>query len=143
MPRDGDDLLAEMRKVREAFDKHYSALRVDTLEEGLNDLYKRMNRPGGFEGGYGSDALECKDALQMCLDRHSWERQKTEGREVDYTPSSDESESAVIAQKAWRKIIRHGRFERLDHDEQKSLSAFSFGGSAVRNRFGLDCWLRR
>jgi len=44
MPRDGDDLLTEMRKVREAFDKHDTALRVDTLEEGLNDLYMRMNR---------------------------------------------------------------------------------------------------
>ena len=52
-----------------------------------------------------------------------------EGRDVEYMPSFDEDESAVIARRTWRKIIRHGHLDKLGHTEQKSLSAFSFGGS--------------
>ena len=124
-------LLNEIKAARQAVETRdgQTQERVAELESSINEILLGMRRPGG-DGGYGDGAIERKDAWQMCMDRHSWEVQKMEGRDVGYTPSSDEIESAIIAQKAWRKIIRHGRLERLDHEEQKSLSAFSFGGSA-------------
>jgi len=126
---DYDDLLTEMKTLGAAFEKGTTGFdrKLAGLEESINELFKRVSRPGA-EGGY-DHGFERKDAIQMCRDRFAWERQKTEGREIEYAPGSDEIEVAVVAQRGWRKILRHGRLERLDHTEQKSLSAFSFGGT--------------
>jgi HK97 family phage major capsid protein len=101
--------------------------KVAELEHSVNELLARAQRPGSdYRGG---EDLERKSAIEMCEWRHGWERQKSEGREIDYVPSSLEIDEAITAQRAWHKIIRHGRLERLSHEDQKSSSSFTFGGS--------------
>jgi HK97 family phage major capsid protein len=126
---DSDDMVTELRKTREVFDKHGTKLdrRVDGLEESINDIYRRVQRPGA-DGGY-EPGVERKDAILMCQDRHSWLHQKQDGQRVDYTPSSREIEDAIAAQRAMRNLIWTGDFRRLSAEDQKSLSAFSFGNS--------------
>jgi HK97 family phage major capsid protein len=123
-------LLREVKSARSAIETRdqQTMLRVDELERSINEILLGQRRPGSSES-YGDDRDIRQSAIEMCQARHSWEIQKVETREVDYAPSGAEIESAIIAQKAWHKIIRHGHLERLDHVEQKSLSAFSFGGA--------------
>ena len=83
MPRggDGDLLMKEMRAVRSTFEEHGTKLvgRVNMLEESVNDIHRRMQRPGGEYGG-GDSAVKHKHATELCLDRKSWSSQKYEGR---------------------------------------------------------------
>ena len=103
--------------------------RVAELESPINDILLGMRRPAGGDGYADDRNLERKSAVQMCVDRHSWQHQKNEGRWVDYTPGSDEIDEAITSQKAWRAILRHGDIQQLDDLERKSLSAFNFGNT--------------
>jgi hypothetical protein len=44
-------------------------------------------------------------------------------------PKSAEIDEAMQAMKAFRAIIRHGQFQRLEPELQKSLSSFSFSNN--------------
>jgi len=110
--------------------------RVDAIEESLaeqkesvNDLYKRLGRPGAEYSADDRD-LEQKSAIEMCCDRYGWQHQRNEGRGfIEFHPSADEIAEAITAQKAWRAMLRHGDIQRLDPLEQKSLSSFAFSNA--------------
>ena len=72
--------------------------RVSDLESSINDILVGMRRPGD---GFGADdrSLERKGAIQMCVDRHSWQHQKHEGRWVEHSPSGNEIDKALNATK--------------------------------------------
>lgn len=129
---DWNGLLREMKALGGAMDRGETktSRRLDTLEASVNDICKRLGRPGGGDCGGGTD-IERKSAIEMCLDRRSWSVNKIEGgRWQDYTPSSEEIEEAITAHKAFKALLHcHGDFTRLDHEFQKSLSAFNFGSS--------------
>ena len=135
MTRDDDDLDAgelamELRKTRESFEKNQTGLdrKVAALEESINDIHRRQQRPGG-DGGY-EPSLARKDAIELCLDRKSWSSQKYEGRRDPYVPGPDEIQQAVDCAHAFKALLRnYGDYRNLNHEEQKSLSAFVFGGS--------------
>jgi len=69
--RGEEDLVTEVQKAREAFEKHHTGLdrKVSGLEESVNEPYKCTGRPGG-DGGYGEGDFTRKDAILMCHDRH-------------------------------------------------------------------------
>jgi len=120
---DEDDLVTEIRKTRESFDRHGTVLdrRIDTLEESLNDVCRRVGRPGGEDSDYGGHDLTRQNAIIMCQDRHHWQIQKTD-EFVEYAPSSDEIADAITAQKACRKIVRHATFGYHDRITVDSLT---------------------
>jgi HK97 family phage major capsid protein len=121
------DLIAELKSAREHFDVRVGK-RLGDVETAVNDIFKRLGRPGADRYDGASDLVR-KDAIQMCIDRHSWEHQKHEGRRLEYTPKGEEIDEAMCAQRAWRAILRHGNIQRLDPIEQKALSSFNFNSS--------------
>jgi hypothetical protein len=127
-PADIGTLLAEIKSARQSLAARDE--RVAELERNINELLLVARRPGSESYADGRD-IEHKSAIQMCIDRHSWQHQKNEGRWLEYTPGYEEIAEAITAQQAFRAILRHGDFQRLDHLEQKSLSAFNFDSGWV------------
>jgi HK97 family phage major capsid protein len=124
------ELLTEIKAARQSIvDRDQKTLdRLDELERGINDILVGLRRLGS--ASYGDDRdLERKSAITMCQDRHAWRNQKNEGRWVDYVPGGDEIDEGIMAQKAWRAILRHGDIQRLDDIERKALSSFTFGSA--------------
>ena len=82
-------LLAEIKKARTAIDQRdgQTARRLLQVEDSVNELFKRANRPGPESGYSGAVVDERKDANELCRDRKSWSQQKYEGRREAYAPS--------------------------------------------------------
>jgi HK97 family phage major capsid protein len=128
---DADELVHELKKSRTAIERGNTALneRVDDVERSINELLVGARRPGAESYGTSRD-LEQKHAIELCLDRKSWSQQKYEGRRDEYVPSSAEIQEAIDCAHAFKALLRNsGDYRRLDHDEQKSLSAFTFGAN--------------
>jgi hypothetical protein len=67
-----------------------NAKRLDLIEESVNELYLRQNRPGG---AVDDDAtFERKSATEMCLMRYADHLPKQDGTTKEYVPSSSEIE---------------------------------------------------
>ena len=124
------ELVAEFQKASSAIAASDSRFdrRLDDFEANLNDVLKRMNRPGGSGEAFerGDDRAS---AIEMCQIRHC-EKQLKIGADKEYAPSSDDIDQAMIARKAFSIALRSGE-DRLDHLQRKSLSAFSFAGSGM------------
>jgi len=81
------ELLAEVKTAQRSLEKRH--LRVDEIDEikdsvgevrdSVNDLYKRIGRPGAEYSADDRD-LERKDAITMCRERYRWQHPKNEGR---------------------------------------------------------------
>jgi hypothetical protein len=135
-----DRLLAEIRSAKAGIETcdQKTIERVDELERSINEILVGQRRPGSHNYG-GTRDLERKSAVQMCVDRHSWRNQKTEGCWVDYTPGSDEIDEALNAMAGWKSILRHGDLQGLDDLERKALSSFSFGSAGWAVPPPLSC----
>jgi HK97 family phage major capsid protein len=121
------ELLAELKKANQR--EGQTARRLSEIEDSVDNIFKRMGRPGS-EGGVDGRELERKHAIELCLDRKSWSSQKYEGRREAYAPSTDEIEEAISCARAFKALLRNsGDYRALDADQQKSLSSFTFGGS--------------
>lgn len=70
-----------------------------------------------------------KDAAEMCIVKHDLAVPRKGGTTADYVPSSAKIEDAIAARRAMKALFRHGDVGRLDPDEKKSPSAFSFGSN--------------
>lgn len=124
-----------VREIRTASDNISAAdtatkAALDEVRSSVNDLYRRLGRPGASAGGFDSD--ERADAVAMCQLRHTEQQPRVTGLATkEYVPSSAEIDEAIIARKAYRSYLRAGGdLSRLDPLYQKSLSAFSFAGSS-------------
>lgn len=125
------DLLAEARQIRadlggvlDTRDTKF-AERFTGLENSINELFKKMHRPGAASSD--DDGDERKLAIDYCILKHDLNAPKIEASAPVYVPSNDEITGAIQACKAIRSLWRHGNVERLDAVERKSLSSFSFG----------------
>ena len=102
--------------------------RFVAIEASINDLFKRLGRPGiSTDGDYDFDR---KSAIDYCRTRRHLTTPKIQADVTpDYMPTAAEIDEAIVARKALRSLIRHGDLKRLDHIETKSLSSFNFGGN--------------
>jgi HK97 family phage major capsid protein len=122
------DLVAEIKSASrniEAGDAR-NAKRLDSIEQSVNELFKRTGRPGGYTDF--SDTDERKDAAAMVIAKHSIDVPRFETTE--YQPSSSQIDEAMLAMRGLRQLIRHGDPNKLSSDVRKSLSAFSFGANS-------------
>jgi len=104
MEFDGDELVTELRKSREVLDRHGTKLdrRVSELGETVDDLCRRMNRPGG-DGGYSAEEVdERKDLVAWLHTKHALATPKNDGGAPAYEPTSAEISDAAVARKAMR-----------------------------------------
>jgi HK97 family phage major capsid protein len=120
-----DDLAAEIRKASQILER--GDARIDAIEGAVNALLLKAGRPG-YSGDYG-DGSDRADAADWCAIRKQLQQPKDDGLQPDWRPTSDEIAGAQTAKKALSKLWRHADFAKLDHVEQKSLSAFSLGNS--------------
>lgn len=134
MGLDLPQLIKEIKEARQGMEGRDAAMaqRFDALttkyqglEEGLDALHVRLNRPGGGAEGFGDRDLVRKSAREYVLERRAMLSPKDDGG-GEYEPRGDEIDSAIAATKALRKVIRYGA-GRLDALETKSLSEFNFG----------------
>jgi hypothetical protein len=80
-----------------------NARRLESIEGSINDLYRKVGRPGA-EGGRDDVTFERKDATEMCKSRHANTVKKVE--EVDYSPSGAEVDEAIAAQRGLKAYLR-------------------------------------
>ena len=99
--------------------------RLDEIEKAVNEVLAQHGRPG-WDGPAPDAQFERKDAIEHCLVRHSLQSPRNEGA-IEYAPTTQEIDEALLARKAIRHIWRHGDERRLDDLERKSLTAFNFG----------------
>ena len=119
--------------MRKALETHSTGWdrKVAGLEDTINDLCRRMGRPGGAEGNY-EPGLERKNAVTMCRDRQSWLHQKQDGQRIEYEPSAAEIQTAIRGAACVARSHSHWRFRPLN-----SRRAEKPVGLPVR-QFGLD-----
>jgi HK97 family phage major capsid protein len=121
-----NSLKGELDVIVDTRDARYIK-RFEQVETSLNDLYKKLQRPG--RGNDPTDDDEHKCARDLCVLKHELDRPKNDGTTPDFIPSHDEVSTAISAHRAMRKLLRHGNLERLDQLERKSLTSFSFGSN--------------
>src|SRR5215471_16676511 len=126
-----NDILKDVRAASANIDSHSTATaqRIAAVEKGLDELYLKANRPGGFGGGDRESDVERKDAAELCRVKHYLDKPKNDGIGGEYVPSSSEVDEALLANKAMRSLFRHGNLDRLDNVQRKSLSSFAFGSN--------------
>ena len=108
-----NDILKDVRAASENIEAYNSktAQRIEAVEKGLDELYLKANRPGGFGGGDRDSDLERKDAAELCRVKHYLATPKNDGG-AEYMPSPGEVDEAVAANKAMRSLFRHGNLDR-------------------------------
>jgi HK97 family phage major capsid protein len=106
--------------------------RIAELERSINELYLKHNRPGSsWHTADAGELDERKDAIGYCKSRRNLAVPKIDaGVSDDYSPTSHEIDEALLARKAMKAMFRHGDVGRLDVQERKSLSTFSFGSGS-------------
>jgi HK97 family phage major capsid protein len=100
--------------------------KLEAIEQSINDLYKKVGRPGGYADDNETDAR--KSAIGLCQIHKSL---VAEGdvNTADYVPSSSEVQAAMRARQGLKALFRTGHIDRLDPEYRKSLSSFSFGNN--------------
>src|SRR5262249_41990616 len=121
-------LVEEVRKAAASMadgDERLRA-RVDTIEKSVNEIYRRVQRPGADNSGTDSGDVR-KEASDFCVLRRHITVPKSDGGNVIYTPSSAEIDDAMTARTALTNLWRLADPNRLEPLQRKSLSSFSFG----------------
>src|SRR5262249_55334086 len=125
-------LVAEIRKASENIAQGDARMnqRLEGIEQSVNELYKTTQRPGAAWETKDESNFERKEAIGLCRNRRALTVPKIDGGvSDDYTPHASEIDEALVCRKAMKALMRYGDPARLDQTFQKSLSAFSFGGS--------------
>src|SRR5215471_7755650 len=127
-----NSLVAEIRKASENITQGDARMnaRLEGIEQSVNELYRNAHRPGAAWETKDESNFERKEAIGLCRNRRALTVPKIDGGvSDDYAPSSHEIDEALLCRKAMRALLRNGDAARLDPMFQKSLSAFSFGGT--------------
>jgi hypothetical protein len=124
LPQLVQEIKLASENIRKTDDANREHLRG--IEESINDLYRKVGRPGGFGGDYDTD--ERKSAIGLCQIHKSL---VAEGdvHTADYAPSASEITAAMRARQGLKQLFRTGHIDRLDPEYRKSLSSFSFGNN--------------
>lgn len=127
------DLIAKIRKARDDLGgildtrDSKSTKRFESIEVSVNELFKKLHRPGAE--GFSENADERKDATEYCVVKHDIQVPKVDGSQPIYVPSPQEIDTAPVARKALKSLLRHGNLDRIDNLEKKSLTSFSLGSN--------------
>jgi HK97 family phage major capsid protein len=108
--------------IRSADDETRRQIRA--VEESVNDLYRKVGRPGGFRDDCDTD--ERKSAIGLCQIRKAMVAEG-DATAADYTPGSTEIQTAMRARQGLKALMRTGNVDRIEPEFRKALSAFSFG----------------
>ena len=133
MGQDLTDILSAVREANGNIDAYGNQTRerIASHDKAIDDLYRKVNRPGGFGGVRDDDLLERKDAEAYCRTRRALTIPKIEANaSLDYSATPGEIDEAMTAKKAMRALLRHGDPSRLEPTEKKSLSSFAFGSNS-------------
>jgi HK97 family phage major capsid protein len=129
MGYDLGDLAAEIRKASQILER--GDARIDQIEASINELFRKVGRPGmGYSETADAD-FERKSATEMCMIRHAERVPKVDGVIKEYSPSNSEIDEAMAARRGFSHTIRHGSAANCDAFVQKSLSAFTFAGTGM------------
>jgi HK97 family phage major capsid protein len=123
----------EIKAARDSLEKGdgRTNARIDGIEQSLNALFKKVNRPGAEAAANDNEVLERKSAIGLCRTRRALTVPKIEaGINDNYEPSSSEIDEGLNARKGLRSLWRHGDVGRLDALERKSLMSLSYGSNA-------------
>lgn len=84
--------------------------RIDQIETGLNDLFKRTGRPGAEWSG---DGDERKSAIGLCQIHKSLVAEG-DATAANYSPGSMEIQTAMLARQGLKALFRTGNVDRLE-----------------------------
>jgi len=121
------DLVAEIKSASRSIEagEVRTNKQLESMAANIDELYRKVGRPGAEWTASDDEVAERKDAIEMCRARHSTKVAKHE--DTEYTPPSSEVEEAICAQRGLTQYLRHGNMDRLQPEFRKSLSSFSFG----------------
>lgn len=120
------DLVREIKQASEAIvaTDENNKQKIASLEASINELYKKVQRPGTFTTTSDESADERKSAIEMCRIRHQLISPKLDvGVAAFYEPGAGEIEEALTARRALKNFFHHGKVENLDATQKKSLTA--------------------
>jgi hypothetical protein len=94
--------------AKSQFEALVTNARIDQIEQSVNELFRKVGRPGlsHYDGGDGT--AERADAIGLCMTKHMLDRPKDDGVAPDYAPSSGEIDEALRCKKAIVKLFRTG-----------------------------------
>jgi len=118
-----DEIRLASANIRTADDETRRQIRA--VEASVNDLYRKVGRPGAE---IGDDGDERTSAIGLCQ-IHKETVTEDDVHTANYVPSSTEIQTALLARKGLKALFRTGHIDRLEPEYRKSLSSFSFGNS--------------
>src|SRR5262249_41506757 len=105
------------------------AARMDALETSINELFKKIQRPGAEAANDNTDKHQ--EAVDLCILKHKLTVPKNDGFGAIYVPSSSEIANARTYRGGLESLWRVGDPNRLvDGDQRKSLSSFTYGNNS-------------
>jgi len=124
------DLVKEIKTASETIAAADEATkrRMEGLEASINELYKKVQRPGPaeFTANDNNADLIRKDAIGLCHIRRALQVPKNDGM-TTYEPSPAEIDDAQNYRRSLLGLWRHGDPNRLEQNIRKSLTSFSLG----------------
>lgn len=129
--------LDEIRKSMQEHGTHFIKLddgfkamdtKHQTLETSINELMKKIGRPGG-EHSSDEEKLLRKSAIGLLETKHELKIAKKDP-EHPFAPSEDQIKQAITYRKALTTAMHTVDHNTLPDEYRKSLSAFSFGTNA-------------
>lgn len=115
----------EQKLARIATDISGNTTKLQSLEETINTLSKKINRPGSEAA---TDEENRKHAIGLLRLRHDWKVTKKD-LEHPFQPTEEQIAEASIAVKALHALVNSTDVAALSPEFRKSLSAFNMGAS--------------
>jgi HK97 family phage major capsid protein len=103
------------------------ARKTAQLQTAVDNLSRRMNRPGGGTGSDGGDADHA--AARGLLELKHVLRIPKADPEHPFAPTSDEIDEAALACKAMKHLLKVSTADALSMMERKALTSFQLGSS--------------
>jgi len=118
-----DGRFIKIDEAVKAFDAKHAS-----LETSINDLMKKIGRPGAEFNGGGDDLKLRKAAIDLLELKHE-DRLKKKDLEHPFEPSEDQIKAAIAYRKALTLAINSVDHNTLPEEVRKSLTAFAFGSN--------------
>lgn len=100
------------------------AAKLQSLQETINTLSKKIHRPGG-----GDEKDDSKAQAIALLETKHFARVTKRGGDHPFTYTEDQVTEAALAIKAMRNVMHCTNLSELPDDQRKALSAFNLGST--------------
>lgn len=117
----------EGKLTRVATDIAAHETKMQALQEGMNNIIRRMTRPGG---DHFSDATvdERKEAIELLEQRHRWKVTKVD-TSMPFQSTEEQITEASLHLKATRALLHSTDVAQLTPEYRKALSSFTMGAN--------------